>query len=134
MNHLSKIEESSSSSFSTESSKVSSLSSFEEQKKDLKIDEMKPSMEQLNEIKIELEQFEPDISNKNVLIDLNLTIHNKFDKFNKEVRIFKCNLCSFIASTDLKEKLDLNELKKHYLRTHLAINLNENDLDYKVNN
>ena len=134
MNHLSKIEESSSSSFSTESSKVSSLSSFEEQKKDLKIDEMKPSMEQLNEIKIELEQFEPDISNKNVLIDLNLTIHNKFDKFNKEVRIFKCNLCSFIASTDLKEKLDLNELKKHYLRTNLAINLNENDLDYKVNN
>jgi len=75
----------------------------------------------MNSIKIQIEQTEAKSSNKYILTDLILSLENKYEKFKKEIRILKCNICPAIMSTRVTpDSSYLNVLKKHYLDTHLA--------------
>lgn len=94
------------------------------------IDEMKPSPTEFDDLSIDLQHTDPTITNRNILTDLNITIHHKFEKVNRQIRLFKCSICSFLSSNNLNELNCLNELKKHYLRTHL--NFNEAAFNSKV--
>ena len=124
-NHVSKIEESSSSSFSTTSESNKETLNEEPTKKKFKFErlfeETKPSLNDLNGIKIHIEPIETKTSCKHILTDLMLSMENKFEKIKNDIRILKCNICSTLLPTQVTpDSSYLNALKVHYLDKHLV--------------
>ena len=130
--HVSKIEETSSSSFSanSDSNRGDTLNEEPVKKKPKLETSFELTAANLNSIKIQIEQTEPKSSSKYILTDLILSLENKYEKVKNQVRILKCNICPATLTTRVtSDSSYLNVLKQHYIDIHLV-----RKTDYEITN